>query len=104
MNYDQVMYGHKPMTDYPEKLTEYLIDRFLDKYPERHGSSMLDVAPGRGEFRKAFEKFGMDLDKLAQKQFASDEILPWEHLGGPDKESLLGHLEKAMKEVKTIEN
>jgi len=47
-------------------------------------------------WQKAFEKFGLDLDKLAQKEFDTDEILPWEHLGGPGKKYLLGHLEKAM--------
>jgi len=55
-------------------------------------------------WQKAFEKSGINLEEAAQRQFAPDDILPWEHLGGPDKESLLGHLEKAMKEVKTIEN
>jgi radical SAM superfamily enzyme YgiQ (UPF0313 family) len=46
-------------------------------------------------WRAAFEKFGFDPDNLAQRQFASDEILPWEHLGGPEKKYLLGHLEEA---------
>ena len=49
-------------------------------------------------WQRAFEKFGFDLENLAQRQFDSDEILPWEHLGGPDKKYLLGHLEKATKE------
>ena len=49
-------------------------------------------------WQKTFEKFGFDLESLAQRQFAPDEILPWEHLGGPEKKSLLGHLEKAMME------
>jgi radical SAM family uncharacterized protein len=40
----------------------------------------------------AFEKHGMNLDKAAQKQFTTDEILPWEHLGGPEKNYLLKHL------------
>ena len=46
-------------------------------------------------WKGAFEKFGLDLDELAQRQFKTDEILPWEHLGGPGKKYLLGHLEKA---------
>jgi len=45
-------------------------------------------------WRKAFEKFELDLDELAQKQFDTDETLPWEHLGGPGKKYLLGHLVK----------
>jgi radical SAM family uncharacterized protein len=44
-----------------------------------------------------FEKFGFDLESLAQRQFGTDEILPWEHLGGPEKKYLLTHLNKAMK-------
>ncbi len=51
-------------------------------------------------WQKAFEKFGMDLEKLAQKEFGRDEILPWEHLGGPEKKYLLRHLDEA----KGIEN
>jgi radical SAM family uncharacterized protein len=43
---------------------------------------------------KAFEKFGLDLKKLAARKFKPDEILPWEHLGGPDKQYLLKQLEK----------
>ncbi len=50
-------------------------------------------------WQKAFEKFGLDLDKLAQREFDTDEILPWKHLGGPGKKYLLGHLEKAMELV-----
>ena len=46
-------------------------------------------------WQKAFEKFGMDVEKLAEREFGRDEILPWEHLGGPEKDYLLGHLEKA---------
>jgi len=47
-------------------------------------------------WQRAFEKFGYDLEKLAQTEFERDEILPWEHLGGPGKKYLLGHLEKAL--------
>ena len=48
-------------------------------------------------WQAAFEKFGIDLEELAQRQFDTDEILPWEHLGGPEKKYLLGHLEKSTK-------
>jgi hypothetical protein len=44
-------------------------------------------------WENAFEKSGMNIDTLAQREFAPDEILPWEHLGGPTKKHLLGHLE-----------
>jgi radical SAM family uncharacterized protein len=50
-------------------------------------------------WQKAFEKFGYDLGKLAKREYERDEILPWEHLGGPGKKYLLGHLEKAMELV-----
>ena len=40
-------------------------------------------------WQKAFEKFSLDLSKLAARKFEPDEILPWEHLGGPDKNYLL---------------
>ena len=50
-------------------------------------------------WQRAFEKFGMDVEAVAQRQFGPDEILPWEHLGGPDKKYLLGHLDDAMKQV-----
>jgi radical SAM family uncharacterized protein len=52
-------------------------------------------------WQEAFEKCGFDLQRSAERQFEPDEILPWEHLGGPEKGYLLGHLEKAMSEVKT---
>jgi radical SAM family uncharacterized protein len=51
-------------------------------------------------WRRAFEKFGLDVDELAQKQFSPDEILPWEHLGGPKKDYLLEHLEQVMNDIK----
>jgi len=46
-------------------------------------------------WKKAFEKFGLDVEAVARRQFDCDEVLPWEHLGGPDKKYLLGHLEEA---------
>jgi len=55
-------------------------------------------------WREAFEKFGLNLDEIAQRKFDADEILPWEHLGGPDKKYLLTHLESAMKIVKNAKS
>ncbi len=52
-------------------------------------------------WQAAFEKFGMDLHRAAQRSFEPDEILPWEHLGGPGKKYLLGHLEKAIKAIES---
>jgi radical SAM superfamily enzyme YgiQ (UPF0313 family) len=55
-------------------------------------------------WQKAFEKFGIDIEAAAQRKFEADEILPWEHLGGPDKKYLLGHLDDAMKIVRDAES
>ena len=52
-------------------------------------------------WQNAFEKFGLNIDAAAQKHFEPDEILPWQHLGGPDKNYLLTLLNKA---TKIIEN
>jgi len=57
-----------------------------------------------GLWKKAFEKFGMDIETTAQNHFGTDEILPWEHLGGPDKKYLLTHLDSAMKIVKNAKS
>jgi radical SAM superfamily enzyme YgiQ (UPF0313 family) len=50
-------------------------------------------------WRSAFEQSGIDVEGAAQKQFDPTEPLPWDHLGGPDKKYLLGHLENTNKEV-----
>jgi radical SAM family uncharacterized protein len=52
-------------------------------------------------WERACEKFGMDIDTAAQRQFEPDQILPWEHLGGPDKNYLLEHLEKPVKKAES---
>jgi radical SAM family uncharacterized protein len=44
-------------------------------------------------WQKAFEQCELDLYKLAARKFEPDETLPWEHLGGPNKEYLLKHLQ-----------
>jgi radical SAM family uncharacterized protein len=51
-------------------------------------------------WRRAFEKFGFDIEGLAEREFDADEILPWEHLGGPGKKYLLGHLDEAMEHAR----
>ena len=47
-------------------------------------------------WQQAFQEHGMDINRCAQKTFAPDEILPWEHLGGPKKDYLLKHFNEAM--------
>jgi len=53
-------------------------------------------------WEKVFDKFEMNLETAAQKNFEPDETLPWEHLAGPDKKYLLDHLDEAMIEVKNL--
>ncbi len=42
-------------------------------------------------WREAFSQAGMDLEAAAQRRFTPDDMLPWDHLGGPDKAYLLTH-------------
>ncbi len=46
---------------------------------------------------EAFAEHGADADTAAQRSFAEDEILPWQHLGGPEKEYLLKHFRSAIE-------
>ena len=48
----------------------------------------------------AFQQSGMDANELAQRSFDRDELLPWEHLGGPEKKYLLGHFDEAAEKLK----
>ncbi len=48
-------------------------------------------------WQKAFAEFGLDIQKEAQRRFETDEVLPWEHLGGPKKDYLLNHLNDALE-------
>ncbi|MDI9430965.1 MAG: TIGR03960 family B12-binding radical SAM protein [Planctomycetota bacterium] len=45
----------------------------------------------------AFAEAGMELEAAANKAFEPDRILPWEHLGGPDKEYLLTHYRQTLE-------
>ena len=49
------------------------------------------------KWKAAFAQFGLDLETFAQRQFEQDDFLPWQHLGGPDREYLLSHLADALK-------
>ncbi|MBN2314958.1 MAG: TIGR03960 family B12-binding radical SAM protein [Sedimentisphaerales bacterium] len=53
-------------------------------------------------WQQAFENSALNFDKLAQRQFGSNEILPWDHLGGPDKKYLLGHLEDTNTKIENV--
>jgi radical SAM family uncharacterized protein len=48
-------------------------------------------------WQAAFEKFGLDLNTFAERKFEPDEILPWEHLAGPEKKDLLKYFKDAVK-------
>ncbi len=54
-------------------------------------------------WKQAFTKFGLDVEAQAQKNFTTDQILPWQHLGGPEKNYLLGHFNDAMKKAESSE-
>jgi len=55
-------------------------------------------------WQEAFLKFDMNLDTAAQRQFATNEILPWEHLGGPEKSYLLKHFAKTIDKTSPEQN
>jgi radical SAM family uncharacterized protein len=51
-------------------------------------------------WQEAFAKCGLDLEAAAQRSFATDETLPWEHLGGPAKPYLLTHYDSAVQSLR----
>jgi radical SAM superfamily enzyme YgiQ (UPF0313 family) len=50
-------------------------------------------------WQEAFADFGLNLEEAAQRSFAPEERLPWEHLGGPDKSYLRTHYDAALQMV-----
>ncbi|MDO8303484.1 MAG: radical SAM protein, partial [Sedimentisphaerales bacterium] len=48
-------------------------------------------------WKDAFAKHGFDAEHLAQKGFAQDDIVPWQHLGGPGADGLWRHYTDAME-------
>jgi radical SAM family uncharacterized protein len=52
-------------------------------------------------WQDAFNEFSLDIEAAAQRSFDTHEILPWEHLGGPEKKYLLKHFDDAMNIVKS---
>ena len=52
-------------------------------------------------WQKAFEKFNLDIETAATKQFDPNEIFPWDHLGGPEKSYLLKHLNDTIKKLES---
>jgi len=50
-------------------------------------------------WQAVFAASGLDLEAAAQKKFAPDAILPWEHLGGPEKAYLLKHFNETADQL-----
>jgi len=53
-------------------------------------------------WRKAFGEAGLDLETAAQRKFDPEEILPWEHLGGPEKPYLMRHFDEATAQLPSL--
>jgi radical SAM family uncharacterized protein len=47
-------------------------------------------------WKDAFAKHGFDAELLAQKEFTKDDILPWQHLGGPSQSMVWDHYADAI--------
>jgi len=41
----------------------------------------------------------LELEAVAERTFEPDQILPWGHLGGPDRQYLLRHYHDAMRSL-----
>jgi radical SAM family uncharacterized protein len=67
----------------------------------RHGArfDLWDECFDYTRWQEAFAECGTALEAAAQRGFAPDELLPWEHLGGPDKSYLLTHRDAALQMV-----
>ncbi len=50
-------------------------------------------------WQTAFAAEGMELEVAAHRVFEPSQILPWEHLGGPDKPYLLTHYHDALRSL-----
>jgi ubiquinone/menaquinone biosynthesis C-methylase UbiE len=58
----------KPLTGYPQKLAEHLVQRFLMKKNDR----MLDVGCGRGEMSRSFQELGLSVSAVDISDMALD--------------------------------
>ncbi|HNY77910.1 MAG: TIGR03960 family B12-binding radical SAM protein [Sedimentisphaerales bacterium] len=50
-------------------------------------------------WRTAFAAMDLELEAVAERTFEPDQILPWGHLGGPDRQYLLRHYHDAMRSL-----
>jgi radical SAM family uncharacterized protein len=53
-------------------------------------------------WHKAFAAVGVDGLAAGARTFDLDQCLPWDHLGGPDKQQLISHFEKACEEIEVL--
>jgi len=48
-------------------------------------------------WQQAFTKYNIDINTQAEKSYEETDILPWQHLGGPDKDHIFDHYQKALE-------
>lgn len=65
----------------------------------RHGArfDLWDDCFDPALWQTAFAERGLDPEAAARRHFERDEILPWEHLGGPARSYLLTHYDAALQ-------
>lgn len=56
------------------------------------------------KWRSAFAECGFNAEQAAMQRFTNGQILPWEHLGGPQKEYLLKHYNQARQIIGSTED
>jgi radical SAM family uncharacterized protein len=55
-------------------------------------------------WQSAFTEHGFDAEQIAARQFKSEQVLPWGHLGGPQKKYLLEHYDEAKQLIHNADN
>ncbi len=71
-DYLKVIYNRKdrPLTDYPEKLCNYLFHKF-DMQP---GMKMLEVGCGRGDHLKIYKSLGLNVSAVDRSEDINDDL------------------------------
>ena len=67
--------------------TAYTLGARFDLWTEEFDNSI---------WQQAFAQHNLDPDTAAQKSFDTGDILPWQHLGGPNKKRLIDHYNQAL--------
>jgi radical SAM family uncharacterized protein len=55
-------------------------------------------------WQSAFAEHGFDAEQMAGREYKSEQILPWGHLGGPKKNYLLKHYDEAKQLIFNADN